>query len=187
MYPSRVTTTHMVAPANSGKGHYCGTEEDFREGAVFDPDLHVEYRNNGLPKCCPGDPEGGVGLGGRSYVYAQGAGGVGMRGRCVYRYSQVYAAFYSTHGIAVFGDVGGVGDGWANGFGWATLHGPSITGVPGRWEFSTDGSTFAPYFTTGPWRVDNWNGYGEVTMTEVSPGNTPTTLQIRGEPGWYPL
>lgn len=32
--------------------HVCGTDEDFRLGAVFDPDRDVQYDEQGLPLCC---------------------------------------------------------------------------------------------------------------------------------------
>lgn len=45
--------------------HICGTEEDFAEGAVFDPDREVKYDEQGLPLCCgvPRAPQMGLVVG----------------------------------------------------------------------------------------------------------------------------
>jgi len=56
----RPLTTQPVQPWNREKEkplafgvHHCGTEQDFREGGVYDPSLPpVEYRPDGLPTCC---------------------------------------------------------------------------------------------------------------------------------------
>jgi hypothetical protein len=42
--------------------HFCGTEEQFAFGAVYDPDLDVQYDEQGLPLCCQGPavPEMGM-------------------------------------------------------------------------------------------------------------------------------
>lgn len=54
--------------------HHCGTEQDFLEGGIYDPDLPpVPYRDNWLPLCCPGEERagsGGAAMGGHvDYVY----------------------------------------------------------------------------------------------------------------------
>jgi len=56
------------APRGSGRGHVCGTEEQFREGAHYDADAPpVLYGGSGLPHCCGLWPvqRGGAGAGGR--------------------------------------------------------------------------------------------------------------------------
>jgi hypothetical protein len=51
--------------AGSGRGHVCGTREDFAGDAELDPDADTQYRPDGLPVCC--DPvrelAGGMGCG----------------------------------------------------------------------------------------------------------------------------
>lgn len=58
-------------PAGTGLGPPCGTVSDFDEGGDYEPDLPpVEYRTNGLPKCCqsPLPVVGGGGGSGRVEV-----------------------------------------------------------------------------------------------------------------------
>lgn len=81
------TTTLERAPAGTGTGHICGTEEEFNNGEVFDPTREpLQYGSYGLPLCC--DPPmrvfGGAGAGGRNTLR-------------VYR------------GLAVYGGAGGGG------------------------------------------------------------------------------
>lgn len=68
-------------------GHYCGTKEDFAEGAVFNPSLPpVVFTSIGLPKCCPQgiNGAGGIGIGGKSVpkIFRSGValGGIGIGG-----------------------------------------------------------------------------------------------------------
>ena len=57
--------------------HFCGTREDFEDGAVYNPDLApVVYGADDLPACCA--PFGGVMLGGHVAIFPQG--GVGLFG-----------------------------------------------------------------------------------------------------------
>lgn len=40
-------------PRGTGRGPMCGTVSDFNQGGDYEPDLPpVEYRTNGLPRCC---------------------------------------------------------------------------------------------------------------------------------------
>ena len=41
-------------PLGLDYAHVCGTEAEFIDGAVFDPDLEVKYDEQGLPLCCNG-------------------------------------------------------------------------------------------------------------------------------------
>jgi len=63
------------APRGSGRGHVCGTEEQFREGAHYDPDAPpVLYGGSGLPHCCGLWPvlRGGAGAGGHAALVVMG-------------------------------------------------------------------------------------------------------------------
>lgn len=69
---------HQANPIAGADGHHvCGTEEDFRDGERYLPDLPpVEYSPEGLPRCC--GVVGGVVLGGSGFVpQAVGAAVVG--------------------------------------------------------------------------------------------------------------
>jgi hypothetical protein len=56
----------------------CGTEDEFKNGAVYDPDAPpVEYTPEGLALCCS-SPPGGLEIGGAAVV--PGAGGVSLGG-----------------------------------------------------------------------------------------------------------
>lgn len=76
--PRRIN--HFPTPFGANGSHQCGTESDFAEGAIYDPDVHVEYRSDGLPKCCPGGI-GGVLWGGFQPIF--GSGGVRWGGQYV--------------------------------------------------------------------------------------------------------
>lgn len=55
----------------SGRGHYCGTEADYRDGVRWDdPRPPMVYRTDGLPQCCdaPIIRGGGPVVGGRGLV-----------------------------------------------------------------------------------------------------------------------
>lgn len=48
-----VPTGKPVARPGTGRGHVCGSEEDFREGGRYEPDEPpVVYGQQGLPQCC---------------------------------------------------------------------------------------------------------------------------------------
>lgn len=55
-----------VKPKADGK-HRCGTEDEWANGAVFDPTVNRVRRADGLPICCGGVPPGVV-IGGRSMI-----------------------------------------------------------------------------------------------------------------------
>lgn len=42
------------APVFLDYSHVCGTDDEFRDGATFDPDREVIYDEQGLPACCEG-------------------------------------------------------------------------------------------------------------------------------------
>lgn len=60
----RVYNGQKVKPNANGL-HRCGTEEEWRDGAVFDPTLNRPRRADGLPTCCGEMPVGMV-MGGRA-------------------------------------------------------------------------------------------------------------------------
>lgn len=67
-------TTLARAPAGTGRGHVCGTEEEFREGGTLEADLPpVDYGALGLPLCCepPKRVRGGAGAGGRAALVVE--------------------------------------------------------------------------------------------------------------------
>jgi hypothetical protein len=64
---SVVPTGKPVVRPGTGRGHVCGTDEDFREGGIYAPlDPPVTYGVQGLPTCCgaPALLGGGDGVGG---------------------------------------------------------------------------------------------------------------------------
>lgn len=69
-------------PVPTGK-HVCGTEQDFAEGGLYDPEAEpIEYNQWGLPLCCPMASVvggGGVGSGRPTVTYTRSSvgGGVG--------------------------------------------------------------------------------------------------------------
>jgi hypothetical protein len=76
----------FVYPPGSGKGRFCGTQQDFEVGGTYDPEAPpVVYGTNGLPHCCGGVvvPRGGAGAGGVSAPvvpvvrYSRGGGAAG--------------------------------------------------------------------------------------------------------------
>jgi hypothetical protein len=75
------------APVGLGRGHVCGTDEDFNEGGSYEPDLPpVEYSALGWPLCCdpPRRVSGGPGASGRTAVVVHrraNYGGAGASGR----------------------------------------------------------------------------------------------------------
>lgn len=62
----RTYNAAKVNPAATGL-HRCGTEEQWRDGASFDPAGNFPRRADGLPKCCGGQPAGML-IGGRAFV-----------------------------------------------------------------------------------------------------------------------
>ncbi len=68
VYRTHIRDNWQKTKAGSGRGHYCGTAEDFAEGGLYDPTLPpVEYSSNHLPVCCDViQPAvlGGIGVGG---------------------------------------------------------------------------------------------------------------------------
>ena len=92
------------APRGSGRGHVCGTEEEFREGAHYDPDAPpVLYGGSGLPHCCGLWPvlRGGAGAGGRIGIVVAAAvvPGPDCAGAAVIEFDTWYSA---THPGSIF-------------------------------------------------------------------------------------
>lgn len=105
------------APVGLGRGHVCGTDADFDEGGLYEPELPpVAYSADGYPLCCdpPRRIRGGAGGSGRTAVSIfrrMNYGGAGASGRAAVT---VYPAIHVYGGAAASGRAGAVVIPWSD-------------------------------------------------------------------------
>lgn len=170
---------HQGTKPGTGTGRFCGTAEMFRNGAYYDPDVHIDRRDDGLPVCCgPGPP---VGL----YVYAPPGFSTGvLRGSFWVPGETPLPRWYDVAGLTpsparLQHDYPSLSKTWT-----ATFPGtPSrfalaknITGwaIPGSWvlDYFSPSSTFV-----GEYQAAVWDGIGSKTFGLTS-GSGPATVTV---------
>lgn len=162
----RTALPGLEKPLATG-AHRCGTEDDFRLGGEYLPDVPpVERRPDGLPVCCGAGEEGqGGGMGGGTAVAS-----VGPPADYCFIYHCVYLPFGPTpYGFAVRQPGGPP---------WWWLSSPS--GAPEVKLYSPEYDPLKPYWWLHYYTFDltftgppGWDGQGTATFTS-DPTNPPT-------------
>lgn len=168
-----VTAIYPYRPFPGADGaKRCGTDQDFAVGGHYDPSAPPAVRTpEGLLLCCHAPP-GGIVVGGDLGIPdgievggdpPTDIGGVIVMGGSIgplatVMESQIDAPIYPS----TLAFNGGSGDWYTGGFQpdppyytWACL-GPSMTGVPGRWQWVYYPSAFVPF--TATYQTDIWDG-----------------------------